>query len=555
MSAILQANNSLLSGRYAIYGEIASGGMASVLYGRLIGPAGFARPVAVKRLHPHIARDASVVSMFIDEARICARVSHANVVPILDVIETPGELSLVMEYVHGCTLETLLDMLRERGELTPLSIAGALILGVLHGLEAAHEAKSEQGEPLHIVHRDVSPQNVMLGVDGVPRLFDFGIAKARGRLRSTPSGEVKGKLSYMAPEQLGAGPMDARVDLYAASVVLWEILTGHMLFDGEHESTVVHQVLYGEVEGPRAYRTDVSDALNAIVLRGLARDPDTRFSSAREMARALERVLVPASQSEVSEWLNSFAGERLRGRAEWLREMQRAAELGVSAGATTERLSSGLGSERGPASSKPDSAQAQHASFMRTKRRPWLLVASIASLSAALAFALLWPRAKLDTQRRQQTEAAPARVEDVVAPPVTKPSSVEAVHAEDWSNDSPARAVEARPVEARGSAREQDNLEARGSARQQDNAEAQGSAREQDQDAPTLVDPSTPADASPVTNPSARSRSRGRHSSLAPGSARANESKPAVGAEKASDCREPYVIDALGVKRWKPACL
>jgi hypothetical protein len=506
MSAIVPAKSSALSDRYTIYGEIASGGMASVLYGRLTGPMGFARPVAIKRLHPHIARDPSVVSMFIDEARICARLSHANVVPILDVIEAPGELALVMEYVHGLTLDALLELIRERAELMPLNVAGALMLGVLHGLEAAHDARNEQGEPLHIVHRDVSPQNIMLGVDGIPRLFDFGIAKARGRVRSTPSGEIKGKLAYMAPEQLSAGPMDARVDIYAASVVLWEVLTGRMLFDGEHESSIVHSVMYSEVEGPRSLRADVSQALDRLVLQGLARDPALRFQSVREMARALERAVVPASQSELREWLDAFAGELLRARAEWLRALQRAAEPGSHANAETARLTPAMpvpAHEQKPVEreralhglARARSRALRH-SFMRKKPRS-LLALALAALLLLVALAL-WVRAP---------EARPpaTRVHAVEAPLMTPKSEpegeqVKAGAGDDWA-DNPR--VIATPKES-------------------------------------IPEPSTPE----------------ATGSRSPASERAVQKRGANAPAKSKlDCREPYVIDALGVKRWKRECL
>jgi hypothetical protein len=321
-----QAASSVLSGRYVVFGEIASGGMASVLYGRLLGPVGFARPVAIKRLHPHVAREPGLVSMFIDEARICSRVSHANVVPTLDVIEAPGELSLVMEYVHGVSLETLLELAAASGQRVPLGIAASLMLGTLHGLSAAHEARTEAGELLGIVHRDVSPQNILVGVDGVPRLLDFGIAKARGRIRSTPSGEIKGKLLYMAPEQFKSGDVDLRVDVYSAAAVLWEVLCGRTLFGGASESAIIHSVLHDEVRPPSQLRDDVSPALDAIVLRGVARDPDQRYGTTRELIAALERELRAASQSEVSAWLHGLAGDALRARAEWLQELQRMAE-------------------------------------------------------------------------------------------------------------------------------------------------------------------------------------------------------------------------------------
>ena len=222
-----------LIGRYALFGEIASGGMATVHFGRLLGPVGFARTVAVKRLHPQFARDPEFVSMFLDEARVAARIQHPNVVATIDVVALEGELFLVMEYVLGETFSKLLRSARNRGQRVPLRVVTALLAGSLHGLHAAHEAKNEHGEPLGIVHRDVSPQNVIVGIDGVARVLDFGVAKAVGRLQSTREGQLKGKLSYMAPEQIRSGQVDRRTDIYAASIMLWEALVGKRLYDGE----------------------------------------------------------------------------------------------------------------------------------------------------------------------------------------------------------------------------------------------------------------------------------------------------------------------------------
>jgi eukaryotic-like serine/threonine-protein kinase len=182
-------------GRYALYGKIAAGGMATVHLGRLLGPVGFSRTVAIKRLHPQFTEDPDFVSMFLDEARLAARIRHPSVVPTLDVVTAGGEIFLVMEFVLGETLARILRTLAPKGERIPLPIVASVFSNVLHGLHAAHEAKSERGTPLEMVHRDVSPHNVMIGVDGTARLLDFGIAKAIGRLQTTREDQIKGKLA------------------------------------------------------------------------------------------------------------------------------------------------------------------------------------------------------------------------------------------------------------------------------------------------------------------------------------------------------------------------
>jgi serine/threonine protein kinase len=300
-------------GRYTMFGELGVGGMATVHYARLNGPVGFGRTVAMKRLHPQFARDPEFVRMFVDEARLASRIRHPNVVQTLDVVEEKTELFLVMDYVHGESLSHLLRRCDGRG--LPPRLVSAILAGVLHGLHAAHEAKNEQGEPLGIVHRDVSPQNVLVGADGVPRLLDFGIARAVVRLHTTGQGLVKGKLGYMAPEQHEQMPITRLADIYAASVVGWELLTGRRLFAAESETATVSLILKGKVTPPSHLVSSVPRDLEAIILKGLSVQPHKRFASARAMALEIERMASAAPASELSEWVEEVASETLRSRA------------------------------------------------------------------------------------------------------------------------------------------------------------------------------------------------------------------------------------------------
>jgi eukaryotic-like serine/threonine-protein kinase len=304
-------------GRYALYDEIASGGMATVNIGRLLGPVGFSRTVAIKRMHANLAKDPEFVSMFLDEARLAARIRHPNVIGTLDVVALSGELFLVMEYVHGESLFRLMKTARDRGTPIPLPIASAIIIGVLDGLHAAHEATNEREEPLSIVHRDVSPHNVIVGAsDGLARVLDFGIAKAADRTHSTRDGQIKGKLSYMAPEQLSSEFVDRRSDIYSASVVFWEAITGARLFPGESElKSMVMKVLSTEPDPPSRYVPGLSPEVESLVMRGLKKDPAERFQTAREMARQLQRAVPIAAASDVAEWVQSMAGSVIGERA------------------------------------------------------------------------------------------------------------------------------------------------------------------------------------------------------------------------------------------------
>ena len=316
-------------GRYTLHGEIASGGMATVHIGRMTGTAGFSKMVAIKRLHAQFARDPDFVTMFLEEARLAARVHHPNVVQPLDVIATDGEIFLVMEYIRGESLSKIQRLLRPTGERVPLKIAGAVMVGVLHGLHAAHEAVDERGQALGIVHRDVSPQNILIGTDGVPRVLDFGIAKATDRSYATREGDLKGKLAYMAPEQLTAEtPLDRRTDIYAASIVLWELVTGRRLFDSDYSSAILARARSSEVAPPSDYVGDLPPGLDDVLRRGLARRPEQRFATAREMAIQLEICMPLATPSKVGEWVESVAADTIAKRAARITEIE--AELATS---------------------------------------------------------------------------------------------------------------------------------------------------------------------------------------------------------------------------------
>jgi serine/threonine-protein kinase len=314
-----------LVGRYVLYGAIASGGMATVHFGRLVGPAGFARPVAIKRLHAQFARDPDFVRMFLDEARLAARVAHPNVVQTLDLVETADEIFLVMEYVRGLSLASLVRTLRRRGERVPPRIAAGIVVGVLEGLHAAHEAKDDKGERLDLVHRDVSPHNVLVGTDGVARLLDFGVAKAAGRLQTTRDGMVKGKVAYMAPEQVEGLPLTRRTDVFAASVLLWEVVTGRRLFYGENDADSLRRVLNDPVPPPSTLVPDLPPELDRVVLHGVERNAAARYATAHEMALELAACTQPAAPTEIGGWVERTAAEELNERASLIAAIERLA--------------------------------------------------------------------------------------------------------------------------------------------------------------------------------------------------------------------------------------
>jgi eukaryotic-like serine/threonine-protein kinase len=322
--------------RYAVYDEIASGGMAKVHFARSMRAAASSRTVAIKRLHAHYANDPEFASMFLDEARLASRVAHPNVVSTIDVIGDGDALLIVMDYVPGETLSKLLRKSAARGEPVPVGVAVTMLSGVLHGLHAAHEAKDARGVPLDIVHRDVSPQNVIVGVDGIARVFDFGIAKATGRAQTTRDGHVKGKLGYMAPELL-SGRVSRQSDVFAASIVLWEVLTGRRLFGADNEGEAFVKIRTLRIPPPSAHAAAIPPELDAVVLRGLDRDPSRRFASAHEMALALERSSPRAPASEVGDWVRSLAGDVIEERARKLEEIESQPQVEVAEPAPVAR--------------------------------------------------------------------------------------------------------------------------------------------------------------------------------------------------------------------------
>jgi serine/threonine-protein kinase len=319
------------AGRCAIGAEIASGGMATVHLGRMVAAGGFARIVAIKRLHARYARDPEFVSMFLDEARLAARAPHPNVVSALDVVSSDDEVILVMEYVRGESVAWLVRAAAKAEEEIPLGVALGVMGGVLSGLHAAHEATTDRGEPLGIVHRDVSPQNILDGVDGVARVLDFGIAKAKYRLHSTKDGRLKGKLRYMAPEQLRRDDVDRRSDVYSAAVVLWEMLTGRTVFTDDEPGSLIERIRAGRIASPRTLRPSLPEAVEQVVMRGLADQPDDRFPTALAMAEALERAGVAASPREIGAWVLEKARGTLDAHAAMIVELARHTDATVGA--------------------------------------------------------------------------------------------------------------------------------------------------------------------------------------------------------------------------------
>ena len=274
--------------RFELIAELASGGMGTVFLARLGGAGGFQRLYAIKRLHEHLARHSEFIEMFLDEARLAARIHHPNVVPILEIGTTDAGHYLVMEYVEGDTAGHLFHAASQEKKAIPPRVAVRIVLDVLAGLHAAHEGTDDQGRLLEVVHRDVSPHNILVSVDGVARITDFGIARAASRLAVTRTGQLKGKIAYMAPEQARSEKIDRRADVFAMGICLWEMLAGRRLFKAEAEGETLNRLLYEPI--PALDRVDpaIPRELAEVCAKALTRDLSKRYSTAADFSDALE---------------------------------------------------------------------------------------------------------------------------------------------------------------------------------------------------------------------------------------------------------------------------
>ncbi len=317
-------------GRYRILCELGQGGMAVLYLGRAVGPGGFQRLFAIKTIHEQYSREEAFVQMFLDEARLAARIHHPNAVPVYEVGADQGRHYIAMEYVDGETLSSTISKVWKAEPPFPVGIALHIVEGVCEALHATHELTDSTGASLNVVHRDVSPQNIMVGYDGIPRLMDFGVAKAADQLAHTRPGVNKGKVAYMAPEQLSGGTLDRRVDVFALAVVLWEALAGRRLFKGENDFVTADRIRAGVIPKLDNFRDDVPPEIGPMLRHALAKDPSRRPASARDFGRAIREIAMEhrllVSTPEVAEVMRRVFAKRYAKRQELVRQ---ASELGL----------------------------------------------------------------------------------------------------------------------------------------------------------------------------------------------------------------------------------
>ncbi|HEU0108245.1 MAG TPA: protein kinase [Vicinamibacteria bacterium] len=303
-------------GPYQLLERVAVGGMAEVFRAKRTGVEGFEKVVAVKRILSHLSDNKEFVDMFIDEAKIVAGLAHPNVAQIFDLGKHEKNYWIAMEYVHGRDLRTIMRRAREHGLRIPLDISTYVVSKVCAALEYAHRKKDEKGQPMLIVHRDISPQNILISFEGDVKLTDFGIAKAASKASTTDKGALRGKLLYMSPEQAWGKPMDKRSDVFSLGIVFYEMLTEQKPFLGTSEMSILETVRECRVPPPTTINDKIPEKLERVVMKALERDPEVRYQDAGEMLRDLERVLhewQPATASGLVRFLEILFDEHERG--------------------------------------------------------------------------------------------------------------------------------------------------------------------------------------------------------------------------------------------------
>jgi serine/threonine-protein kinase len=480
--------------------------MGPVHLARVDGAAG-SHLVVIKRFHRNLARDGEFVATFVRDARLAAWIRHPNVAATLDVFSLDGEIFIVSEYAHGDSLYKLFRQSVLKRMPLDWRIVTAIMSGALHGLHAGHETRDERGQPLELVHRDVSPHHILVGVDGVPRVLDFGVAQAMRRLHSTGSSTVTSKLPYTAPEQLSGGAVTRQADVYAAAVVIWEALTGYRLFRGDTHAALVTAVLKQPILPPSRLAPDVPPQLDRIVMRGLERDPALRYRTTHEMATELQGHTHAATNGEVGAWVESLIAEELARRAALITQIQRTPPLAPQQRGAPPPRGEPTNAPAAGGSSPPMALQSETALPVRrtgSLRRRVVILSGAAAMVVAGAVGLL-------LAARGSASAPSAVLRKAFDTPTVAPAA--------FTKEPPPPQLDTDAAEAAAPVDPLDSAEA---------------------PEPPVAEPSE-------REPAARTVSRSTP-------ARTSVARPVAKSKKA-DCRVPYRIDEKGHKRYKPACL
>jgi len=396
-------------GRYDVVSRVAMGGMAELLLGRLAGPSGFERAVAIKRILPHYAQHPSFVQMFLDEGRLAARIGHPNVVQVHELGQEGEDLYLVMELLQGESAAGVLRRLHARNAQLPPPLAVHVVASACAGLHAAHELKDPSGKTLGLVHRDVSPQNLFISYDGTVKVLDFGVAKAADRISQTEQGTIKGKLEYMSPEQARGSPIDRRSDVFSLGAVLHELLTRKRLFKRSNPGATWNAVCTDPIPPPSSVVAGVPAELDAVCLRALERDPDRRYATALELRRALLDWLHGASPGLLPEeglaaLMAQLFADRIAGKQSVVASLRE--------GVTPAAVPPGEPDLEVELPSVIDASPPTKASPPpgRSRRVPWLALAGAVLLASAAGVWVALPRPEPARAEEPPQPAAAAKI-------------------------------------------------------------------------------------------------------------------------------------------------
>ncbi len=479
----------MVLGRYELLLPIAQGGMATVWAARQKGSRGFQKTVAVKTMLPNLSDDPQFEQMFLDEASLAARIHHPNVAEILDLGEQDDILYLVMEWIDGEALSVIHKTAKKNNTHLPQRIALRMIAQACAGLHAAHELKDENDQSLGLVHRDVSPQNILVTYDGIVKLVDFGVAKAIGRAGGeTTAGQLKGKVPYMSPEQARGGQVDRRTDVFAMGIVLYKLATGLHPFLGENDLITMRNIITRPVLPPRVKNPDFSPELEQVLLKALHKDADKRYQTIADLDRAIDRVLAVTGASVVDDDVGSFVraimGDRGQKRRAALRDAVRAADERAAGIALTPgpvvheaisdvlltKMASGVKEEMlperlsligGPSSGDPNRTTSENLAAASAGEAPaslfdipqpprnnrGILVAAAAGAAVALVLAFVLLGRGGGGESAAQTGSAVAPVQPAPAPPPTVAAEVQpaATTAPTTAVDEPAVSINDLP--------------------------------------------------------------------------------------------------------------
>jgi len=382
--------------------------MAEVFKAKAFGVEGFERLLAVKRILPNIAEDEEFIAMFIDEAKISVQLQHANIAQIFDLGKVEDSFFIALEYVNGKDLRAIFDRTRQRGEVMPISQSAYIVMQVCEGLDYAHNKRDGQGRELHLIHRDISPQNVLIGYEGEIKLIDFGIAKAAGKASKTQAGILKGKFGYMSPEQVRGLPIDRRSDVFAVGIVLYELLTSERLFVGESDFSTLEKVRNVEILPPSSYNRKIPAELERIAMKALAKDPEDRYQNAIDLHDDLQAFLYSVgeiySRKDLSAWMKkNFAIEIEEDNAklELFRQISApvAAQAEAAAAAAPPKRAAVAAAAPAPARLSASAAVAPSASSAGLK--------DIAPAGMSMGVDMGWDDEELDTQIFEKEATSP----------------------------------------------------------------------------------------------------------------------------------------------------